>query len=296
MGRIRVGTSSWTDRELLESGWYPQGARTPEQRLRHYATRFPLVEVDSTYYTPPSERNSVLWSQRTPDGFRFHVKAFSLLTGHPTRVAAIHRDLRPDTRRSTVTAGDLPPAVVDAVWERFLSALEPLHASGRLGAVLLQFPPRFVDTARNREHLVRCAQRCRPYRACVELRSATWMREGARDDVLALLRSHDVSYVCVDAPRGHPSSVPPVAAVTAEPAVVRFHGRSPHWSGGDAQERFRHRYAREELAEWVPRVLALAEEADVHLLFNTCCGDSAQVAARQMADLLPAGLLVAPSA
>ena len=51
-----VGTASWTDKTLLESGWYPPEATTPEERLRFYAEQFPLVEVDSTYYTPPNER------------------------------------------------------------------------------------------------------------------------------------------------------------------------------------------------------------------------------------------------
>ena len=60
MGQILVGTASWTDKTLLESGWYPPEASTPEERLRFYAEQFPLVEVDSTYYTPPNERNSEL--------------------------------------------------------------------------------------------------------------------------------------------------------------------------------------------------------------------------------------------
>ncbi len=91
---IRVGTASWTDKTLLESGWYPASANTPESRLAHYATKFPLVEVDATYYAPPAEQTATLWAQRTPPGFRFNIKAFSLLTQHPTKVSAIYKDLR----------------------------------------------------------------------------------------------------------------------------------------------------------------------------------------------------------
>ncbi|MFG1804096.1 DUF72 domain-containing protein [Micromonospora carbonacea] len=71
MGEIKVGTASWTDRTLLDSGWYPQTADTPEKRLSYYAKQFPLVEVDATYYSPPAERTARLWAERTPAGFTF---------------------------------------------------------------------------------------------------------------------------------------------------------------------------------------------------------------------------------
>jgi len=80
-GSLLVGTASWTDKTLLASGWYPEDATTAEQRLAYYAENFSLVEVDATYYSLPSERNSELWTTRTPEGFTFDVKAFSLL--HP---------------------------------------------------------------------------------------------------------------------------------------------------------------------------------------------------------------------
>ena len=97
-GKLLVGTASWTDKTLLSSGWYPGTANTPEKRLAYYASQFPLVEVDATYYAPPAEQTATLWAERTPPGFRFNIKAFSLLTGHPTKVSALYKDLRPETR------------------------------------------------------------------------------------------------------------------------------------------------------------------------------------------------------
>src|SRR5215472_16184855 len=94
MGQVRVGTASWTDRTLIESGWYPPQARTPEQRLRYYAGQFPLVEVDATYYALPNRQTATAWAARTPAGFTFNVKAFSLFTQHPTSVSALPADLR----------------------------------------------------------------------------------------------------------------------------------------------------------------------------------------------------------
>src|SRR5262249_28261659 len=91
---IKVGPASWPARPLSESGWSPPEARTPAARLKFYASRFPLVEVDSTYYALPGEQNAASWAERTPGSFTFNVKAFSLLTHHPTRIAALPADLR----------------------------------------------------------------------------------------------------------------------------------------------------------------------------------------------------------
>ncbi|SCF98819.1 Protein of unknown function DUF72 [Streptomyces sp. DconLS] len=66
MANILIGTCGWTDRALLTSGWYPPGHRDTEGRLRHYATRFPLVEVDSPYYALPTVRTTTHWAERTP--------------------------------------------------------------------------------------------------------------------------------------------------------------------------------------------------------------------------------------
>src|SRR6185436_14668523 len=93
--RIRIGTAGWTDKTLLPAGlFYPPDVDSPEERLRYYASRFGLVEIDSSYYGLPVRRNSELWVARTPDGFRFDIKAYALMTGHPTEVARLPRTLR----------------------------------------------------------------------------------------------------------------------------------------------------------------------------------------------------------
>lgn len=289
MGRILVGTASWTDKTLLASGWYPADADTAERRLAYYASQFPLVEVDSTYYTPPNERNSVLWSQRTPDGFVFDVKAYGLLTQHPVRTASMYKDLRPQTDKKNLYLKDLDEAAVDGVWERFLSALEPLDDTGRLGSLLFQFPPWFGISRANKHYLLECKRRCDPFRMCVELRNASWMNEDNRAETLDFLTSYGLPYVVVDMPQGHRSSVPPVVAATSDLAVVRFHGHSPKWDSKDIYERFGYLYSEAELAPWAPRIEQLAEQAhEVHVLTNNCYRDYAQVNARQLVQQLDA--------
>ena len=79
MANILVGTSSWTDKSLLDSGrFYPPSATTPEGRLRYYASQFPIVEIDSSYYGIPTESNARLWVERTPAEFVFNIKAYRL--------------------------------------------------------------------------------------------------------------------------------------------------------------------------------------------------------------------------
>jgi uncharacterized protein YecE (DUF72 family) len=287
MGDIRVGTASWTDKTLLASGWYPPDKQSAEERLGYYASRFPLVEVDSTYYTPPNERNSRLWTERTPEGFTFNVKAFSLLTQHPTKPSALYKDLRPEGVTKNLYLRDVPESTVEAVWERFLGALEPLHAAGKLGALLFQFPQWFPIGRANKHYILECKRRCEPLRICVEFRNKTWLSDDNRAETLDFLTSYGVPYVCVDMPQGHASSVPPVVAATSDLAVVRFHGHSDKWTSRDIYDRFGYLYSTDELREWAPKVRSLSEQAaETHVLMNNCYQDYAQTNAQQLMDVL----------
>ncbi len=294
-GRIRIGTSSWTDPTLIkESDFYPREARSAEQRLRFYASRFPLVEVDATYYYPPSEANSVRWVERTDASFTFNIKAYSLLTNHPTRPDSLYADLReslsPITKRF-VYREQLPDEAVDEVWQRFHDAIEPLHTAGKLGAVLFQFPQWFVRSRANRAYIEECAGRLSDYRIAIEFRHRSWMAPENVEDTLGFLEERRLPYVCVDMPQGFESSVPPVSAVTADDlAMVRFHGRNlESWetSGESASQRFRYDYSADELSEWAPKIEGLASQArETHVLMNNCYRDFAVRNARELGDIL----------
>jgi uncharacterized protein YecE (DUF72 family) len=287
MGDILVGTASWTDKTLLASGWYPTTADTPAKRLAYYARQFPLVEVDSTYYSPPAEQTVRLWAERTPPGFRFNIKAFSLLTGHPTRPAAIYKDLRPETDKRNLYPDDLPAQAYEDIWTRFLTALDPLVEAGKLGLILFQFPPWFTIRKSNKAYLVEVASRCRPLRVAVEFRHASWFTGDNATETLEFLRKHDLPFVCVDMPQGHRSSIPPVLEATSDLAVVRFHGHSDKWTSKDIYEKFGYLYPKAELEGWVPKLKALAEDTQqTHVLLNNCYADYAQRNARDLLDLL----------
>jgi uncharacterized protein YecE (DUF72 family) len=292
---VLVGTASWTDKTLIASGWYPASAVDPEQRLRYYASQFPLVEVDATYYALPALPVVEAWAARTPAGFTFNVKAFSLFTQHPTPVKALPADLRASVSSdaSRVYLKDVDPAVTDQAWERFLAALEPLRAAGKLGAILLQFPPWFPIGRSRKEYIVACAARVAPDRVCVEFRNKTWMTPDNQAETLDFLRSEQIPYVCVDMPQGYPSSIPPVLAATADLAVVRMHGHSSQWESKDIYERFGYEYSSGELASWAPQIRELASGASTtHVLFNNCYRNYAQVNAQELTELLLSSYLL----
>jgi uncharacterized protein YecE (DUF72 family) len=290
MGEIRVGTAGWTDKTLIDSGWYPDDAGNPEQRLRYYASQFPLVEVDSAYYALPAERTAEAWAARTPAHFTFNVKAFSLFTQHPTPVRALPADLREEAGKAgkdRVYLKDVGQELADEAWRRFLAALEPLRSAGKLGAILLQFPPWFPIGRANKQYILDCADRAAPDRVCIEFRNRTWMTEDNQQETLGFLSEHNLPYVCVDEPQGYPNSVPPVVAATSDLAVVRMHGHSGHWDAKSVQERFNYRYSDGELKEWAGRVSQLAADAtETHVIFNNCYRDYAHVNAQQLEALL----------
>jgi len=287
MGKILVGTAAWTDKRLLASGCYPESATTAEKRLQYYARRFPLVEVDATYYSPPAETTAQLWAERSPADFLFNIKAFSLLTGHPTKLSAIYKDLRPETDKKNVYPDDLTPQAYEDVWTRFLSALDPLVDAGKLGVILFQFPPWFTIRRSNKQYLLEVAKRCSPLRVAVELRHESWFAGDNQAETLEFLRRHHLPFVSVDMPQGHKSSIPPVLEATADLAVVRFHGHSEHWTSKDIYEKFGYLYPDKELKSWVPKLEKLAREtAQTHVLMNNCRGDYAQRNAATLLDFL----------
>ncbi len=288
-----TGSCSWTDRTLVrEADWYPKKTMSAEERLRFYATQFPLTEVDSTYYAPPAEQQARLWSERTPEGFRFDVKAYSLLTGHPTRRQSLWSDLREKVPegKERVYPNHLDPDALEEAWRRFHDALKPLHESGKLGSVLFQYPPWFTPRKDNRAEIEALRDRLPDYRIAVEFRSPRWTAEERdRDRTLGLLREHGLIYVPVDAPPV--SGLPRILEVTnPELLVVRFHGRANDtWSDTtrSAAERFNYLYSRKELEELADPLAEAAEQAqETHLLMNNCYRDYSVRNAGELRDLL----------
>ncbi len=292
MGQILVGTCSWTDPTLIESGrFYPLWARSAEARLQYYASQFPLVEVDSSYYALLNEQTTRLWVERTGDQFRFDIKAFRLFTQHPTPLTALPNDINEALplelkRKPTVYQRDMPAELANELWSRFERALLPLDSAGNLGVVLFQFPPWCYVGEPQRNYILACKERLPQYKIAVEFRHNSWVNDKNRDGTLSFLRSNGLAFVCVDEPQGFSSSVPPVAEATSDIGVIRFHGRNREtWEKKDISvvERFNYLYSENELRGWVPQIQRLAAAThELHVLFNNCHHDKAVVNARQV--------------
>jgi uncharacterized protein YecE (DUF72 family) len=297
-GNVLCATAGWADRGLIKSGtFYPPEATTPESRLDYYARHFALVEVDATYYALLGADVVERWVAWTPEHFVFDVKAHPVLTGHPIDVGRLPLDLREAVEASgagaRVYADRLPDDVRGEIERRFFASIAPLASSGRLGAVLLQFPPWFGSTRGNAQKVEALATRFPDVPFAVEFRNQSWLEPGRRERVLDLLARHRVSYVAVDEPEGKIGGVPAVAEVTnPRLAVVRFHGQNaPGWNkkGASVAERFDYLYRPAELSSWVGRVKQLADRAEsVHAVFNNCVRNYAVLNAKDLAALLEA--------
>jgi uncharacterized protein YecE (DUF72 family) len=296
VGKVLIGTCSWTDPTLVLSGrFYPASAKTAETRLQFYASQFPVVEVDSSYYALPSDKVTGLWVNRTADGFVFDIKAFRLFTQHPTPPAAFPPDIRnafPETikNKASLYLRDIPGELVKELWTRFAGALLPLDSAGKLGVVLFQFPSWYYPGDEQRQYILYCRDQMPQYRPVVEFRHESWLSEKNRERTLRFLSDNNLPLVCVDEPQGFRSSVPPLAVVTSDIAVVRFHGRNTEtWEkrGISAAGRFNYLYNDSELTEWVPRIESLRTTASqTHVLFNNCFEDRAVTNAKRMRQIL----------
>jgi uncharacterized protein YecE (DUF72 family) len=296
-GEVRVGTASWTDPTMVAKGvFYPDGASSAEDRLRYYATQFPVVEVDATYYALPRKEQAKLWAERTPDDFVFDVKAHALMTGQPSEVKRLPKGLREELpeklkEKARIYGKDLPGELQDQLWTAFLEGVQPLKETGKLGAVFLQFPRWVFPSNEARDQILDAKQRLGDILLTVEFRHGSWFNEKNAERTLRFLTENQVPYVIVDEPQGFKSSVPPVAAVTSpELAVFRFHGhRTDTWEKPNItpSERFRYLYDEDELADWAPRIAEAARSTkEAHTLMNNCSGNYGTTNAIQLADLL----------
>ena len=177
-----------------------------------------------------------------------HVKAFGLMTRHPVKLEALPEDLRdamPVDERGRV---DRPPRELRAeVFRRFARAVEPLRERGKLGGILLQFPPYIVYKPASLEYIEWAQEQLPGDEILVEFRHRSWLDEENRAQTLAFLESRGLTYVIVDAPKTEAKNlVPTVVARTSKTAYVRFHGRNAGtWNKrtGSAAERFDYLYS-----------------------------------------------------
>jgi uncharacterized protein YecE (DUF72 family) len=234
--RVLIGTSGYSYDDWV-GPVYPPG--TPKKDfLALYAREFPVVELNFSYYQQPRPQAMERMMGETPPGFLFALKAHRSMT----------HEIGEDWERSVA---------------EFREGIRPLAESGRLAAVLLQFPYSFAYTPESRSRLARLCDQLPGLPLAVEFRKSDWLRETVFDG----LRERGVSLVSVDEP-DLPRLLRPTAEVTGSFGYARFHGRNKEaWWTGDNASRYDYLYSREELGEWTERIRAIISRVPVLLLF-----------------------------
>lgn len=256
--RIRIGISSWGDLP----GFYPSGIKSAD-KLAWYARFFSLVEVNASYYAVLPEANYARWSDATPAGFMFDVKAPADLSS--SRVA-------PDS----------------TLFVRFKASYQPIRADGKFGAALFQFSPSFRNTPWSRDRLTRISAEMGDATTAIEFRHYSWLDADHVEETLELLADLGLAYAIADEPQFAQDTVPPLPAVT-DPnlAYVRLHGRNREGWYGERDQRYDYDYSPDELLAWADAAATLAREAgDVHILFNNNAGGAGTRNALELARMI----------
>jgi uncharacterized protein YecE (DUF72 family) len=264
-GEVRIGTSGWS----YPSGpgtwnglFYPPSASRGSRRfdeLAYYADHFDTVEVNSTFYRLPTISTTRSWAARTPPGFEFAIKLYQGFT-HP----AMAQRLPPAARGGVEPV----PSVTDADARAFLESVDPIAQAGKLGPLLVQFPPSFKQTPRSLEYLEWLLSAFSGYSPAVELRDRTW--SDALASTLSLLSDRGAVWVQIDEPKFRFSvrqnRLPNVTGFY----YLRLHGRNARqwWAHDQSEDRYNYLYSPEELepcAETVAAVRKIVRKAYVYL-------------------------------
>ena len=266
---INIGLTGWGDHDSLYEDLERQS-----DKLQTYASHFPIVELDASYYAIQPERNIMKWIKETPDRFEFIVKIHQALTLH-----ADYKDYA-ETRSE--------------LFEQFKQMLQPLIDHHKLAMVLVQFPPWFDCTAQNIKYILYVRQQLADIPICVEFRHQSWFNDQFKEQTLSFLTEHHIIHSVVDEPQVREGSIPLVNRITTETAFVRYHGRNRQgWTKKDMTDqewrdvRYLYNYNKEELTDLAKKVRIIEQKAKkVYVVFNNNSGGHAAQNAKTYQDML----------
>ena len=247
---IFIGTSGWSypkGEGTWKGYFYPSGKIN---ELEFYSQFFNTVEVNSSFYRPPNPGFAENWVKRTPRGFLFTVKLWQKFT-HP--------------KMYEEATGEVA-AISQTDVDQFKYGIEPLVKSGKLGALLAQFPPSFKNDEYRQKMLQAVIRTFGAYRLAVELRHRSWSDD---KDFPQLLENDNVSWVHIDEPKFQ-SSVAAELPQTSDTAYFRFHGRNKEmWWQGDNETRYKYLYSQDEINELSEKVKTVSNQVKyAFALFN----------------------------
>ncbi|HEY0580542.1 MAG TPA: DUF72 domain-containing protein [Chloroflexota bacterium] len=273
--RLYIGTSGWSypkGQGTWEGTFYPPKL-ADKDKLTFYAQYFNTVEINSSFYRPPSPHAARAWATKVPDDFRFTAKLWQKFT-HPKMFEAA-------TGQSW--------KVQDEDFGIYAEGIGPLAEAGKLGPLLAQFPTSFRPDSAALEYLEDLIRRMRGagFPLAVELRHREWTDSQETATIRGLMEEQGVAWVMIDEPRFKTSirHIP----LTSDTAYFRFHGRNfaQWWKHGESEDRYNYLYTPEEQQHLAEDVRAVATRtAETYAFYNNHYGAKAVVNALQLEALL----------
>lgn len=267
---IYIGLTGWGDHHSL----YPAHMKSKD-KLAEYGGRFPVVEVDASFYAVQPVRNASKWVNETPENFRFVVKAYQGMTGHQR--------------------GDIPFETRTGMFQAFKDSLKPYLDANKLAMVLFQFPPWFECRKKNVSYLRYCKKMMGDIPIALELRNQTWFSDRYRANTLSFMKQAGWIHAIADEPQAGDGSIPIVPVATdANMTLIRMHGRNFYgWNKPNGPNtnwrkvRYLYKYNQAELLEWKKRINKLrADTKDIIILFNNNSGGDAADNAKELQEML----------
>ncbi|MFE8696664.1 DUF72 domain-containing protein [Cytobacillus sp. FJAT-53684] len=263
---ILIGVTGWGDHHTLYT--HPDAKRN---KLMTYASHFPTVEVDASFYAVQSKQNAESWVEQTPDNFQFIVKAYQGMTGHER--------------------GEIPYKDKGEMFAACKDSLEPYQ--NKLAMVLFQFPPWFDCRRKNVDYLRWCKEQMGELPCAIEFRHQSWYKPEYKEKTIQFIKDEGWIHTICDEPQAGAGSIPIVLEpANTEKVLVRFHGRNVHgWQKKNApnwrEVRYLYRYNDKELAEWAEYLKKLDEACKkVYVVFNNNSGGDAADNAKQLIQML----------
>ena len=280
-GPVRVGPAGWSYKDWEGIFYPPAMARNKRHPLEFVARSFDVVEINTSFYGHIKPEIAKLWAKIVSDvnpGFLFSAKLHRSFTHSPLAAT------------EPTSAVSIRPNDRDEHLAR--EGLEALAATGKFGALLIQFPVSFKNTALNREYLEALLRQFIEYPRVVEVRHSTWNNP----ETIHYFAERKVSFCNIDQPQlGR--SLEPTAHVTAPVGYVRLHVRNyDQWFEAEqCADRYNYLYQRNELATWKERIDSIAQEAKItFVIANNHYNAKAGVNALELKHMLTGRRVVAP--
>ena len=279
--KVRIGTAGWSYKDW-EGILYPPGmSRRKQHPLEILARCFDMVEINTSFYGHIKPELAKLWARIVSDT-------------NPSFVftAKLHRSFTHSPLAATEPTSDASIRPNDEDERLAREGLEALVATGKFGALLMQFPVSFKNTGLNREYLETLLRQFIEFPRAVEVRHSTWNNP----ETITYFAERNVSFVNIDQPQlGR--SLEPTTHVTSSLGYIRLHGRNyDQWFEAEkCADRYNYLYKSAELVGWKDRIEEIAEKAKItFVVANNHFEAKAGVNALQLKNMLTGRRVLAP--